>query len=215
MPSGEWSCQPGIFRAISTCMTSKFAQYLENASYACHQHIQAVSSQRRCRSLTILPIPPLPEQRAIAAVLDAIDEVIERTEAVIAATERLRDSLLHELLTRGVPGWHSEWKEVPGIGTVPACWEMVRLGDVAEVERGKFAYRPRNDPRFYGGAIPFIQTGDVVQANGKLKKHSQTLNEQGLSISRLFPAERSSSPLLPTSAKLPLRTTQSLFRTAS
>ena len=81
------------------------------------------------RSLPIF-LPPLPEQRAIAAVLDSIDEAIERTEAVIAATERLRDSLLHELLTRGVPGWHSEWKDVPGIGTMPACWEVVRLGDV-------------------------------------------------------------------------------------
>ena len=80
-------------------------------------------------SLPIL-LPPLREQRAIAAVLDSIDEAIERTEAVIAATERLRDGLLHELLTRGVPGWHSEWKEAPGIGTVPACWEVVRLGDV-------------------------------------------------------------------------------------
>ena len=74
--------------------------------------------------------PPSPaEQRAIAAVLDSIDEAIERTEAVIAATERLRDALLHELLTRGVPGWHSEWKEAPGIGTIPACWEVVRLGE--------------------------------------------------------------------------------------
>ena len=138
-------------------------------------------------SLPIL-LPPLREQRAIAAVLDSIDEAIERTEAVIAATERLRDGLLHELLTRGVPGWHSEWKEAPGIGTVPACWKVVRLEEVAGVERGKFAYRPRNDPQFYGGAIPFIQTGDVVQANGKINEHSQTLNEQGLSISRLFPA---------------------------
>ena len=59
-------------------------------------------------------VPPLPEQRAIAAVLDSIDEAIERTEAVIAATERLRDALLHELLTRGVPGWHTEWKDAPG-----------------------------------------------------------------------------------------------------
>ena len=84
------------------------------------------------RSLPIL-LPPMPEQRAIASVLDSIDEAIERTEAVIAATERLRDALLHELLTRGVPGWHSEWKEVSGIGTVPACWDVVRLGDVAEV----------------------------------------------------------------------------------
>ena len=134
------------------------------------------------------PIPPLAEQRAIAAVLDSIDEAIERAEAVIAATEQLRDSLLHELLTRGVRGWHTEWKDVPGLGTIPADWEVVRLGDVAEVERGKFAHRPRNEPRFYGGSVPFIQTGDVVQANGRIKKHSQTLNEQGLSISRLFPA---------------------------
>ena len=89
-------------------------------------------SRDSVRSLPLL-LPPLPEQRAIAAVLDSIDEAIERTEAVIAATERLRDALLHELLTRGVPGWHSEWKEVSGIGTVPACWEVVRLGEVAEI----------------------------------------------------------------------------------
>ena len=86
-------------------------------------------SRDSIRSLPLL-LPPLAEQRAIAAVLDSIDEAIERTEAVIAATERLRDTLLHELLTRGVPGWHSEWKEAPGIGTVPACWEVVRLGEV-------------------------------------------------------------------------------------
>ena len=75
-------------------------------------------------------LPPLAEQRAIAAVLDSIDEAIERAEAVVAATERLRDALLHELLTRGVPGLHSEWKDAPGIGTIPACWDVKRLGDV-------------------------------------------------------------------------------------
>ena len=133
-------------------------------------------------------IPPLPEQRAIAAVLDAIDDAIERAEAVVAATERLRDALLHELLTRGVPGWHTAWRDVPGVGVVPASWEVVRLGEVAEVERGKFAHRPRNEPRFYGGTVPFIQTGDVVRANGRLRQHNQTLNDLGLSISRLFPA---------------------------
>ena len=83
------------------------------------------------RNLPLL-LPPLAEQRAIAAALDAIDDAIERTEAVIAATERLRDALLHELLALGVPGWHTAWKEAPGIGTIPACWEVVRLGDVVE-----------------------------------------------------------------------------------
>ena len=84
------------------------------------------------RNLPIL-LPPLPEQWAIAAVLDSIDDAIERTEAVIAATERLRSALLHELLTRGVPGWHTAWKEAHGIGTVPASWDVVRLGDVCDV----------------------------------------------------------------------------------
>ncbi len=83
------------------------------------------------RSLPIL-LPPLSEQCAIAAVLDAIDEAIEHTEAVISATERLRDALLHDLLTRGVPGWHTEWRSVPGLGIIPADWQVVRLKAICE-----------------------------------------------------------------------------------
>ena len=101
-------------------------------------------------SLKIL-LPPLPEQRAIAAVLDAIDDTIELTEAVIAATKELRRALLHELLTRGVPGWHSEWRDVPGIGTVPACWDVVRLGDVATLQRGGGLTNTRSGTGFGAG----------------------------------------------------------------
>lgn len=147
---------------------------------------EAISS-KEVLGLAIL-LPPLPEQRAIARVLDAIDEAIERTEAVIAATETLRKALLQELLTRGVPGWHAEWKQVPGLGTIPAGWKVARLGDVAAIERGRFGHRPRNEPRFYGGPYPFIQTGDVAAAKGRIRSWTQTLNDQGLSISRLFPA---------------------------
>ena len=70
------------------------------------------------KALPIL-LPPLPEQWAIAAVLDSIDDAIEGAEAVIAATEGLRDSLLHDLLTRGLPGQHTEFRDVPGLGTIP------------------------------------------------------------------------------------------------
>ena len=99
------------------------------------------------------PLPPLAEQRAIAAVLDAIDEAIERSEEVIAATERLRDALLHELLTRGLPGRHSEWADVTGLGTVPACWGVVRLGDVAKFRSGFGARSSELQPR--SDAYPF------------------------------------------------------------
>ena len=100
------------------------------------------------KSYVLFPLfPSLSEQRAIAAVLDSIDEAIEATEAVIAATERLRDALLHRLLTRGVPGWHSEWKDVRGLGTIPASWDVVRLGDVARL-RGVSQKGGKIEPRF-------------------------------------------------------------------
>ena len=92
-------------------------------------------------------IPSLLEQRRILSVLDSIDEAIERTEEVIAATGRLRDALLHELLTRGLPGRHSEWADVPGLGTVPASWDVVSLGEIcAEPIRNGFSAGPVEAP---------------------------------------------------------------------
>ena len=81
-------------------------------------------------------------------MLDAIDGAIERAEAVVAATKRLRDALLYELLTRGVPGWHSAWREVPGVGvsagvvgggTAGECGTEVALGVALRPRGGKIS----------------------------------------------------------------------------
>ncbi len=67
-------------------------------------------------------------------------------------------------------------------------YPVKKLSEVIEMQRGRFGHRPRNEPRFYGGEYPFIQTGDIVRAsqtNGKIT-YSQTLNELGLKTSRLF-----------------------------
>ena len=112
-------------------------------------------------SLPLL-LPPLPEQRAIAAVLDSIDEAIERTEEVIAATERLRDALLHELLTRGLPGHHTAWRDVPGLGAIPACWEVVRLGDVAEVLDARRIPLNADERATMPGPYPYYGANGIV-----------------------------------------------------
>ncbi|MDF5278809.1 restriction endonuclease subunit S [Vibrio sp. Vb1554] len=70
---------------------------------------------------------------------------------------------------------------------VPNGWSIKTLEDLAAVERGKFSARPRNDPKYYGGKIPFVQTGDIASAKTYLSSFSQTLNEGGLKVSRLFP----------------------------
>ena len=152
--------------------------------------------------ITSISVPPLPEQRAIADVLDSIDGAIERTEAVIAATETLRDSLLHELLTRGVPGWHSEWKDVPGIGTIPADWEVVRLGaGVVHVgsgvtpRGGKSVYTPsgitflRSQNVHFDGlrlenVVRIPPETDKAMARSRVQPNDVLLNITGASIGR-------------------------------
>jgi len=73
------------------------------------------------------------------------------------------------------------------VGVIPEDWEVKAFEELAHIERGKFTVRPRNDPRYYGGDIPFIQTGDVTNSNGKINTFSQTLNKEGLRVSKLFP----------------------------
>ena len=116
----------------------------------CTRSFSGTAGQQRVqpevlRSLRFL-LPPLPEQRAIAAVLDSIDDAIERTDDLIAAAERLRDALLHDLLSQGLPGRHTEWKEVRGLGTIPATWQTARLGDVLALNQpGAWGDEPTDD----------------------------------------------------------------------
>lgn len=116
------------------------------------------------RSLPIL-LPPIAERRAIAEILDSIDRAIESSESAIAATAQLRDSLLHELLTRGVPGWHTEWKQARGIGTMPADWRIARLGEVAEVRNEQT--RQFENPETPYVALEHIEQGGVLIDIGK------------------------------------------------
>ena len=69
----------------------------------------------------------------------------------------------------------------------PENWKEKILSEIAKVERGRFSARPRNDSQYYGGKIPFIQTGNITASNGYIKNYSQTLNNKGLKVSKKFP----------------------------
>ena len=65
-------------------------------------------------------------------------------------------------------------------------WEQNKLGEVSKIERGRFSPRPRNNPIYYNGLIPFVQTSDVVNSKGRIINYTQTLNEKGLKVSKKF-----------------------------
>lgn len=62
------------------------------------------------------------------------------------------------------------------------------MGILGSLERGKSKHRPRNDPTLFGGATPFIQTGDVAKASLFLSAYSQTLSAIGVQQSKVWPA---------------------------
>jgi len=89
-------------------------------------------SASRLKSFEI-PLPPLPEQKRIAAVLSTVQRARESTEAVIDAARELKRSMMKHLFTYGpVPldGAEGVRLKETEIGPVPEDWDVVRLGDV-------------------------------------------------------------------------------------
>lgn len=127
----------------------------------------------------------IPEQKKIAHILSTVQRAIEAQERIIQTTTELKKALMHKLFTEGL---RNEPQKQTEIGPIPESWEVVALGEVAKIERGKFSHRPRNEPRFYGGEYPFVQTGDVSNCDGYVRTYTQTLNEDGLAISKMFPS---------------------------
>jgi len=88
----------------------------------------------------LIPLPPLPEQHAIAATLRSVQEAKERTDAVIAATKALKAAMMKHLFTYGpVPAEEAEMvalKETE-IGPVPEGWDVARFSEVVDIAKGQ------------------------------------------------------------------------------
>lgn len=88
-------------------------------------------SRRAIRSFRVA-VPPPHEQRKIAAILSSVDDAIEKTRAVIDQVQIVKRGLMQDLLTRGLPGRHTRFKQTE-IGRVPTDWGIKSVGDVFEV----------------------------------------------------------------------------------
>lgn len=148
-------------------------------------------SQEKINSFPLLSFP-LPEQQAIVNYLDQkttlIDELIAKKTQHIALLQEQRTALINHAVTKGLND-EVEMKDsgIEWIGEIPEHWEILQIKYTAELLRGKFSHRPRNDERLYGGEFPFIQTGDIVACGKYLMNYTQTLNDWGYSVSKEFP----------------------------
>ncbi|MCC5897167.1 MAG: restriction endonuclease subunit S [Phormidium sp. BM_Day4_Bin.17] len=175
-----------LYSILSDKITAQIESYIVGSNYP------AINSND-VRNLQVLT-PPFVEQQQIANILSTVDRAIAQTEALIAKQQRIKTGLMQDLLTKGIDENGNirseethEFKD-SAIGRIPVEWDVKTLADLAEVDRGKFTHRPRNDPKFYGGDHPFIQTGDITSHIGRIVyKYTQTLNDRGTLVSKEFP----------------------------
>jgi type I restriction enzyme S subunit len=78
----------------------------------------------------IVPLPALPEQKKIAAILDSVDDAIQATQAVIDQTRKVKQGLLQQLLTQGIG--HTRFKQTE-IGKIPESWQVLPAEEVCDV----------------------------------------------------------------------------------
>jgi len=119
-----------------------------------------------------IPLPPIEEQRKIARVLDKADELRRMRKTTIAKLDELLGATFIDMFGDPV--------------TNPKGWEVEKLGNVGDLDRGKSKHRPRNAPELLGGVYPLVQTGDVSNAGNYLESYSQTYSELGLKQSKMW-----------------------------
>ena len=178
--------EPSIFasylirvRVDRTRLDPQFAfLFMQSAAYwsqiasQTHGAVQPNINATQLRSL-LLPLPPLPEQRAIAHVLRTVQRAKEATEGVIAALKELKKSLMQHLFTYGpVPVGAKNFspQQESEIGPLPAHWRVVRLGEVVEKTK---QIDPRKKPEW------FFKYVDVSSVDNELLRITSYQNFAG------------------------------------
>lgn len=114
-------------------------------------------------------IPPVSQQRKIARILTTLDELIEKTEALIAKYQVIKQGLMHDLFTRGVDE-HGQlrppYEEAPELykeselGWIPKEWETKTLNNVVSQSR-PIVYGILMPGYGHQGGVPVIKVKDI------------------------------------------------------
>ena len=136
------------FQLLTENTTNRVAALQKGATYP------AISDSDLFSQLILLP--PLPEQRAIARALRAVQAARETRLREIALERERKAALMEHLFTHGTRGEPTKRTE---IGEMPESWEVVKFGKVIISS----AFGPRFSSNYYDpdGSVATLRTTDL------------------------------------------------------
>ena len=132
-----------------------------------------------------IPLPSLPEQQKIAAILSTADDEIQKVDEQVAMTEQIKKGLMQKLLTRGIG--HTKFK-MTKIGEIPEEWDTFGLGEIFKTITGTTPSTKVKD-YWHGGTIEWLTPKDLNKLNNTItlppserKVTEKALKENNLNI---------------------------------
>lgn len=139
-----WATDHAVVTKITDSTNEKFLYY-SLISANLNQYAFVTAAQPGLAVSVIInksiPIPPLPEQQAIAEFLDVkcaeIDGLLADLDAEVKTLAEYKKSIIAETVTRGLnPNVPMKQSGIPWAETIPAHWEMFRLRFVVQIVSG-------------------------------------------------------------------------------
>ena len=131
-----------------------------------------ISNLDHKRTLEIkIPLPPLPEQKRIAGILDAADALRAKRREALAQLDTLLQSTFLDMFGDPV--------------TNPMRWDTTALGEVGEVVTGNTP--SRKQPEFYGKDIEWIKSDNINHPSFVLTEAEERLSIAGKAVARTTP----------------------------
>ena len=160
---------------VNTIHTSQFLSYSISTSSGVNHPRTSWSSISAFQFL----LPPLPEQRAIARALRAVQAAREARLREIALERERKAALMEHLFTHGTRGEPTKMTE---IGEMPESWEAESLRSLA------FRFISGGTPStqetdFWDGCIPWTTSAPIDDQDVILHKAQRYITQKGLESS--------------------------------
>ncbi len=150
---------PFLFYVVQT------EQFIKAASEAYGTHMPR--SDWNVVKNYLLPLPPLPEQTAIATALSDTDALISSLQTLIAKKQAVKLAAMQNLLSGKIrlpafaqrPDGSLKTTRQTELGCVPEDWEVLELGSVAFIKTGS----KNNQDKKENGQYPFFVRSATVE----------------------------------------------------